>query len=220
MRLPWVREVTQSVQLVSMCWARVPKLVLVMLHPEPRAHTLPHERKLKRFSSHLAGSFIFFLKSYFYITKLSSSQEERVITMEKTQHNGTRGEVHLSVINTFLKPFPNQEWLILPRKGGFPVFPPLIIIKFLVCRRFIPTAACALLSRVSFLTGHFEMLLMWGPGSIPDSSVTQKQGGPAGREVLVLLYIIVTSFPALPTPRPMALCFVGALPVSRPQGPF
>lgn len=87
------------------------------------------------------------------------------------------GEVHLSVINTFLKPFPNQEWLILPRKGGFPVFPPLIIIKFLVCHRFIPTAACALLSRVSLLTGHFEMPLMWGPGSIPDSYVTQEQGG-------------------------------------------
>lgn len=77
--------------------------------------------------------------------------------------------------------------------------------------------------------GHFEMPLMWGPGSILDSYVTQEQGGSAGREVvplrkclfvLIFLEITLTSSPALPTPRPTALRSVGALPVSPPQGPF
>lgn len=49
--------------------------------------------------------------------------------MEKTEHNGTRGRGAVLSNKHFLEAVP-QKRLILPRKGVFPVLPPLITVKF------------------------------------------------------------------------------------------
>ena len=110
-------------------------------------------KKIRRlgFPSGRQFSFFFFQKSYFYFIQLPPSQKKEEITMEKTEHTGSGGGVHVSVINTF--------WSLTPRvalSAKRRNIPRLVSINY--CQipngpRSVPTATCTFPSSVVLSDG-------------------------------------------------------------------
>lgn len=111
-----------------------------MAGTDSRAHVLPATARTKSGAHfHVKGNrlsstwqivfFFFFFSAIFILLNFHPLKRKRELTMEKTKHNGTRGRGAVLSNKHFLGATP-QEQLILPRKGAFPVPPPLITVKF------------------------------------------------------------------------------------------
>ena len=151
--------------------AGTPKLILFMLHQEPRG---AHIATWKETDSVPIWQRVFiFLRAIFILLNFHPLKRRREITMEKTEHNGTGGGVQSSVINTFLKPRPKSHWSCQEKEC-----PPSCLHSLLSCFPWhwrVPTATCVFLSCRSFLGQQPEMSFTWKQGSIPAPYVTQKQ---------------------------------------------
>lgn len=138
--------------------ARIPKLILFLLHQEPGVVHISTWKETDLVPIWQIG-FIFFLSAIFILLNFQPLKRKKEITMEKTEHNGIRGRGAV-LSNKHFEAAP-QERLSLPCKGVFPVLPPLIIVKFPPWRWCVPTATCAFLSLRSLLMGQPEMPFPW-----------------------------------------------------------